>query len=147
MEEQEIIEKVEISPNNFSENDSIYISQENIENLILFSKENKTILELLITPFLICENSGLKYELHYYEISTEISKNDTEIIGFPFGNKLPKEITDNISPKLFVRREDYSAFENFLSQYFNAMKSMEFADDKQAIDMLEKGAKLFYEVL
>ncbi|MPR74822.1 hypothetical protein D7389_06455, partial [Listeria monocytogenes] len=96
---------------------------------------------------LICENSGLKYELHYYEISTEISKNDTEIIGFPFGNKLPKEITDNISPKIFVRREDYSAFENFLSKYFNAMKSMEFADDKQAIDMLEKGAKLFYEVL
>ncbi|MCU85308.1 hypothetical protein DUF36_15005, partial [Listeria monocytogenes] len=68
MEEQEIIEKVEISPNNFSENDSIYISQENIENLILFSKENKTVLELLITPFLICVNSGLKYELHYYEI-------------------------------------------------------------------------------
>ncbi|MEN0871950.1 hypothetical protein AAHQ93_12320, partial [Listeria monocytogenes] len=27
MEEQEIIEKVEILPNNFSENDSIYISQ------------------------------------------------------------------------------------------------------------------------
>lgn len=41
MEEQEIIEKVEISPNNFSENDSIYISQENIENLILFSKKIK----------------------------------------------------------------------------------------------------------
>ncbi|HAB9349602.1 TPA_asm: hypothetical protein GYU82_05520, partial [Listeria monocytogenes] len=105
MEEQEIIEKVEILPNNFSENDSIYISQENIKNLVLFSKENQTVLELLITPFLICVNSGLKYELHYYEISTEISKNDTEIIGFPFGNKLPKEITDNISPKLFVRRE------------------------------------------
>ncbi|CUK72503.1 hypothetical protein ACN95T_001878 [Listeria monocytogenes] len=147
MEEQEIIEKVEILPNNFSENDSIYISQENIKNLVLFSKENQTVVGLLITPFLICVNSGLKYELHYYEISTEISKNDTEIIGFPFGNKLPKEITDSISPKLFVRREDYSAFENFLSQYFNAMKSMEFADDKQAIDMLEKGAKLFYEVL
>ncbi|EAK9200580.1 hypothetical protein MZH87_002839, partial [Listeria monocytogenes] len=111
------------------------------------SKENQTVLELLITPFLICVNSGLKYELHYYEISTEISKNDTEIIGFPFGNKLPKEITDNISPKLFVRREDYSAFENFLSQYFNAMKSMGFADDKQAIGMIEHGATLFYEVL
>lgn len=41
MEEQEIIEKVEILPNNFSENDSIYISQENIEHLILFSKEKK----------------------------------------------------------------------------------------------------------
>lgn len=39
MEEQEIIEKVETLPNNFSENDSIYISQENIEHLILFSKE------------------------------------------------------------------------------------------------------------
>ncbi|EAG3819001.1 hypothetical protein B9H16_14610, partial [Listeria monocytogenes] len=77
----------------------------------------------------------------------EISKNDTEIIGFPFGNKLPKEITDNISPKLFVRREDYSAFENFLSQYFNAMKSMGFADDKQAIGMIEHGATLFYKVL
>lgn len=115
MEEQEIIEKVEILPNNFSENDSIYISQENIKNLVLFSKE--------------------------------ISKNDTEIIGFPFGNKLPKEITDNISPKLFVRREDYSAFENFLSQYFNAMKSMGFADDKQAIGMIEHGATLFYKVL
>lgn len=147
MEEQEIIEKVEILPNNFSENDSIYISQENIKNLVLFSKENQTVLELLITPFLICVNSRLKYELHYYEISTEISKNDTEIIGFPFENKLPKEITDNISPKLFVRREDYSAFENFLSQYFNAMNNMEFADDKQAIDMIEHGATLFYEVL
>ncbi|EII2592205.1 TPA: hypothetical protein ACSK82_002953, partial [Listeria innocua] len=54
MEEQEIIEKVEILPNNFSENDSIYISQENIKNLVLFSKENQTVLELLITPFLIC---------------------------------------------------------------------------------------------
>ncbi|EMB6930784.1 hypothetical protein U9996_001642 [Listeria monocytogenes] len=140
MEEQEIIGKIESLPNNFSENDSIYISQENIKNLVLFSKENQTVLELLITPFLICVNSGLKYELHYYEISTEI-------IGFPFGNKLPKEITDNISPKLFVRREDYSAFENFLSQYFNAMKSMEFADDKQAIGMIEHGATLFYEVL
>lgn len=147
MEEQEIIEKVEILPNNFSENDSIYISQENIKNLILFSKEDQTVLELLITPFLICVNSGLKYELHYYEISTEISKNDTKIIGFPLDNKLPKEITDNISPKLFVRREDYSGFENFLSQYFDTMKNMEFTDDKQAIDMIEQGATLFYEVL
>ncbi|MBC2061883.1 hypothetical protein [Listeria marthii] len=147
MEEQEIIEKVEILPNNFSGNDSIYISQENIEHLILFSKGNKTILELLITSFLICENSGLKYELHYYEISTEISGNDTEIIGFPLGNKLPKEITNNISPKLFVRREDYPAFEKFLIQYFNAMKNMEFADDKQVMDLLEQDANLFYEVL
>ncbi|MBM5610777.1 hypothetical protein [Listeria seeligeri] len=147
MEEQKIIEKVEILPNNFSENDSVYISQENIKNLILFSKENQTALELLITPFLICVNSGLKYELHYYEISTEISKNDTEIIGFPLENKLSKEITDNISPKLLVKREDYPAFEKFLSQYFIAMKNMKFTDDKQAIDILEQGASLFYEVL
>lgn len=147
MEEQEIIEKVETLPNNFSENDSIYISQENIENLILFSKEDQTVLELLITPFLICIHRGLKYELHYYEISTEISKNDTKIIGFPLENKLPKEITDNISPKLFVKIEDYSDFENFLRQYFNAMNNMEFTDDKQAIDMIEQGAPLFYEVI
>ncbi|EHW6849126.1 hypothetical protein K2U87_002980, partial [Listeria monocytogenes] len=53
MEEQEIIGKIESLPNNFSENDSIYISQENIKNLVLFSKENQTVLELLITPFLI----------------------------------------------------------------------------------------------
>ncbi len=41
MEEQEIIEKVEILPNNFSENDSIYISQENIKIWFYFQKKIK----------------------------------------------------------------------------------------------------------
>ncbi|PWR30487.1 hypothetical protein DK299_15610, partial [Listeria monocytogenes] len=75
---------------------------------------------------------------------TEFSKYDTVIIGFPFGYLLPIVFSDNFSPKLIVRRDDFSAFEIFFCQYFYALKCMGFADVFLAFVLIVHGVLLFY---
>ncbi|WP_099225247.1 hypothetical protein [Listeria costaricensis] len=144
---EEIINKIESMSNNYRTENSVYISKENVREIIVITQQKQEVLDLLIVPFLIDEATGLKYELHYYEIECEKTElGDTRIIEYNAKNALAEEIKCNIKPKTIINQKDYTSFVTFLNHYFDSMESMTFTDDKTASKMLRNKSNLYYEV-
>lgn len=145
--EQDISQKIEALDGNFRARNHVFISKNNIKQLVSLTEPTQEILDLLITPFLINTINSKEYELHYYEVSTEVTKNKTEAVQYLPTNILAKEITENLTPKLYIQQDDYDSFKNFLKHYLDSMEEMTFPDDEYAREMVQDGAELFYEII
>ena len=133
MELDKFIKNLEqMEGNYFAENGDTYISLVNIEKGISFLENTKNIENMLITPFLINIENGMKYELHYYEFELECKNISKSIyLEYPKDNKLPKEIINNLKPKAIISIGDILFFINALHTYLNAMKIMRFEYEKK----------------
>ena len=95
------------------------------------------IANLLISPFLINTDTGDVYELHYYEFEIDIANCDSlQRIEYPKDNILPKEILDNICPKVHIPLGDNTSFFEVFNSYVLAMKKMKFEDEKRVLPEL-----------
>ena len=110
---------------------SLYISLENME--IFINELQNLDIELssiLITPFLIDVKQNKVYELHYYEFLIEISH-----VLFPVymeysqKNLLPKEVLENLKPKVYVPKGDKESFVYVFRNYIAVMKKMHLDDE------------------
>ena len=141
----EILEQME---SNYSAiNGDIYISPTNIEKGISLLENAEDIGSILITPFLIDTESGMKYELHYYEFELEFKNiSKSFYLKYPKGNKLPEEILNNLYPKAVVSIGDKSFFINALRRYLNVIKTMKFEGEKKAFASELNNHILYFQI-
>lgn len=108
-----------------------YISPRNMDVFISEISEDIELCDLLICPFLINMEDGGLYDLLYYEFKIQLSTRSTACYEeYPQENILPKEITDNIHPQIYIPMGDHASFKSALFSYMRAMEKMNFADEK-----------------
>lgn len=144
---QQIIREIEqLNGNYIRESRDVYISPANIDKLGIYLENSDDIETILITPYLINLKDGVLYELHYYEFEIEVlNVPKSNYIEYAEGNILPKEITNNIKPKVVVAQEDKNFLLKALHDYLKAMGQMTFEQDRNH-DKRLKNAELFYQV-
>ena len=144
---QQIIKEIEqLNGNYIRESGDIYISPANIDKLRLYLENSDDIETILITPYLINLKDGVLYELHYYEFEIEaLDVPKSNYVEYAESNILPKEITNNIKPKVIVYQKDKAFLLKALDDYLKAMSQMTFEQDRRHDKRLEN-AELFYQI-
>ncbi|NLW47276.1 MAG: hypothetical protein GXY86_08070 [Firmicutes bacterium] len=144
---QQIIKEIgQLNGNHIRESGDIYISPANIEKLGIYLENSDDIETILITPYLINLKDGALYELHYYEFEIEVlNVPKSNYVEYGEGNMLPKEITNNIKPKVVVSQKDKTFLLKALYDYLKAMGQMTFEQDRKHDERLEN-AELFYQI-
>lgn len=142
-----IIRKIESFDGNYCRsNNDIYISSKNMWCFLEMIEKQEQMLNMLITPYLIIEDSNFVYELHYYEFELEIINIQKSYFVEHFqGNTLPEEIVKNIKSKGVVAEGDKAFYLKALQQYLIEMEKMEFKYDKEHDKKLEK-ASLYFQI-
>lgn len=140
----DLIKEISCFDGNYHTND-VYFS---INNMKVFAKNilnNIELCDLLITPFLINDEKFAIYELHYYEFELQLAAIDAPYyLNYPKENKLSKEITDNIKPKIYIPVGDNISFSDAVHTYICAMEKMKFQDEK--VYLLSQGNdKLYFQ--
>ncbi len=140
-----ITRKIENNDGNYCRNgDDIYISYENMNLFLKIIEDQEELLNILITPYLICENSNTIYELHYYEFELEVTDiKKSYFIEYSERNTLPEEIVKNIKPKGIVAEYDKIFYIKALKEYLTEMVKMEFKNNKEQDERLKKSSLYF----
>jgi len=132
-----------ISPDDGSDlGQGVYIAQNNAELLPDMLEEDHMMFNIFIVPFL--EGSLGSYELLDYQTNIEIIDGPTHAVPFPKKHRLPKEIRD-LKPIFYVNRNDFSAYINYLKNFFAQMRTMRFKHDKAARKIYEQNQMVYYE--
>jgi hypothetical protein len=146
MKLEDVINRMrELEGNYNSQCREVYFSPENIKKFLLDIACCENFKEMLITPYLINIENKCVYELTYYEFSidmTDVKK--SYFIEYSETNILPKEITENIKPKVVVAKDDKDFLIKALQNYLKSMSDMLFEEERKADDRLNL-AKLFYQ--
>jgi len=145
MEFDDLLKEILSMEGNYRNNTGdMFISITNITRLLYAMKKGGKIQSVLITPFLINLKTATFYELHYYEFEIEVCDiSASKYVEHLKGNILPKEITDNIKPKVFIAKEDKNFFIASLQKYLDAMMKMQFIFEKKSISSLNDSVLFF----
>ena len=122
-----------------------YITVSNMDKLVSVLETYEQIEGILITPYLIIENEAI-YELLYYTFEIEVVDSyNSRYIEFLEGNSLPREVLDNLKPKLVVNKRDTTLYFAALKNYLTAMKKMKFELERNNSGKLME-ATLYYQI-
>ncbi len=142
---RDLIDKTEKLQGNLTRGNGIYISSYNMNQFANLLREIDGIQGILITPYLINDESAL-YELHYYEFDIEVRNEQSHCTDYHPKNTLPKEITENLSPQAIVAVEDVAFYQKTVTLYLVSMQKMKFDEIKINYPELQN-AKLYYEII
>ena len=144
---EDAIKKIENSEGNYCRSSgTTYISPENMKIFANYLTQCEDIQDMLVTPYLINLEDSAISELLYHQFMIEIlDVSRVSFLEFPSGNTLPKEIVDNIKPKVTVPKGNRETLSIILNEYLTKMDEMLFAEYRNCSKSLEK-AMLFYEI-
>lgn len=142
----EAIRTVYAQNGNLHRYNSIYITPSNLESFVKLIQDCQTMQGILITPFLISQDPGAVFELHYYEFDIDVFDGASHFVEYNKRNCLPSEITKNIKPKAIISPGDKQFYITALKHYISGMEKMTFADILTHYPQLQN-AELFYQVI
>ena len=141
-----ITKSIESSQGNYKSYGNVYISPDNMKSFATYLTGCEDIQEILITPYLLNLESDGVCELIYYEFTLEVLEiPKSYFIEYPIGNTLPKEIVENIKPKVVIAKKDKKFPTSALLNYLECMDKMSLNEVRNADDRL-KEAKLCYQI-
>lgn len=145
MDEIRIVQEALQREGNLQRYNHIYITPQNMMYFRQDVIDYGVMPDILITPYLISNDGGSLYELHYYEFDLDIGGNKSHYIEYNAKNSLPEEITKNIKPRAVIADGDIEFYVSALSNYLYAMNKMQFKEDREHYPQL-KNAPLYFEL-